>query len=675
MKRYLTTLLVCLCTLAVQAQISKEYFFAKGTNELIDRKYSAAIESFNLLLKIDTAMYDAYFRRAVAKYNLGDAIGALADFSHAIRLNPVFTYAYFYRAIVRNSMGNHQDALKDLDEVESLRPQFSEVHYSRGVSFFYLQQFQQALANYNEYLRRNPNVSAGYLMRGACQLFLKDTAAALADYDRAISLNTFDPDGYSRRGRLYALQGKYDLAMSDFNHAIKLDTAASINYYFRALTYYNCNKIDAALADLDKVLLLDPYNALVHYNRAIMYAQIGNLDAALADYNHAAVINPSNVLIYYNRAAIYMEKGNIRNAIADYSKTIELYPDFANAYLNRSYAKRRIGDINSAKADYDAAQKMIAEHQRKMGQTQGSSDISFADTSRQYDKLVAFDADFGNKDFSENLLQYQRADITLQPLYRISVGAATTAVDKDLGKIYYNENWEHWRQQHTDLQMAISPAIPQRSIDERQSLEHRADHIIDSVAYRSGIGYFAKATLLAEQNMYNAALNFYKQASGIERENPFYLLAQSAAQSGMIDFISSVDQNHNSSIVIGESTAVTYVMPDTKAGSKKGNTLQQQVYDYSEAIAALDHAIALLPTFAYTYYNRANLKCHSNLLPEAIEDYSAAIAQYPYFADAYYNRGLIQIYLHDTNKGCLDMSKAGELGISQAYNVIKRYCK
>jgi hypothetical protein len=63
------------------------------------------------------------------------------------------------------------------------------------------------------------------------------------------------------------------------------------------------------------------------------------------------------------------------------------------------------------------------------------------------------------------------------------------------------------------------------------------------------------------------------------------------------------------------------------------------------------------------------------MLPEAIDDYSAAIVRYPYFADAYYNRGLIQIYLHDTDKGCLDMSKAGELGIKSAYNVIKRYCK
>ena len=60
-------------------------------------------------------------------------------------------------------------------------------------------------------------------------------------------------------------------------------------------------------------------------------------------------------------------------------------------------------------------------------------------------------------------------------------------------------------------------------------------------------------------------------------------------------------------------------------------------------------------------------------MPRALEDYTRAIELYPYFAEAYYNRGLVQIYLKDTRKGCLDISKAGELGITEAYDVLKRY--
>ena len=43
--------------------------------------------------------------------------------------------------------------------------------------------------------------------------------------------------------------------------------------------------------------------------------------------------------------------------------------------------------------------------------------------------------------------------------------------------------------------------------------------------------------------------------------------------------------------------------------------------------------------------------------------------------DAYYNRGLVLIYLKDKEKGCIDLSRAGELGVSEAYSVINKYCE
>ena len=32
------------------------------------------------------------------------------------------------------------------------------------------------------------------------------------------------------------------------------------------------------------------------------------------------------------------------------------------------------------------------------------------------------------------------------------------------------------------------------------------------------------------------------------------------------------------------------------------------------------------------------------------------------------------IFLKDKEKGCIDLSKAGELGVEDAYSVIKKYC-
>ena len=86
-------------------------------------------------------------------------------------------------------------------------------------------------------------------------------------------------------------------------------------------------------------------------------------------------------------------------------------------------------------------------------------------------------------------------------------------------------------------------------------------------------------------------------------------------------------------------------------------------------------AAALNPGFPYTYYNLGNLYCLSNDLPEAIVKYTRAIDLYPYIGESFYNRGLVLIYLKDKEKGCIDLSTAGELGIQDAYGVIKKYCK
>ena len=62
------------------------------------------------------------------------------------------------------------------------------------------------------------------------------------------------------------------------------------------------------------------------------------------------------------------------------------------------------------------------------------------------------------------------------------------------------------------------------------------------------------------------------------------------------------------------------------------------------------------------------------------QDFKAAISYYNQaikvdndFAEAYFNRGLTYIYINEVDKGIADLSKAGELGIYQAYNLISRF--
>ena len=75
------------------------------------------------------------------------------------------------------------------------------------------------------------------------------------------------------------------------------------------------------------------------------------------------------------------------------------------------------------------------------------------------------------------------------------------------------------------------------------------------------------------------------------------------------------------------------------------------------------------------YFNLGNLYCLSAEHISSIENYTRAIELYPYMGDAYFNRGLVLIYLKDKEKGCIDLSRAGELGVKDAYSIIKKYCE
>jgi len=98
--------------------------------------------------------------------------------------------------------------------------------------------------------------------------------------------------------------------------------------------------------------------------------------------------------------------------------------------------------------------------------------------------------------------------------------------------------------------------------------------------------------------------------------------------------------------------------------------------DYRGSIEDFSKAYAIDPKFSEAVCNRGTSKSALKNYAGAVDDYTLAIKINPKYSSAYFKRGLLRIsHLNQKESGCLDLSKAGELGENYAYSAIQDLCK
>ena len=655
MRKFIGAILFLFCMFAdnAGAQVNKQYFVWVGRDMVMDSRYREAIETLNILLRADPDAYEGYFWRGIAKYHLDDLLGAERDFTLTLAKNPVYTNAYQFRALTRSRLGNYDDAMKDFDEAIELRPDYPAPYYSRGVTNILTGRYREAVDDFNMYMRFNQRDADAYANRGTAYLHLQDTVAAYEDFGRAIRTNREYPRGYLERGSLYMEQGRYDEALADFDTAVRCDTSYIPAYFSRAMVYYRKHNLQAALADFDRVLELDPTSSVTYFNRALVRTETGDYNRALEDYDQVAAYSPGNVIVYYNRAGLRFRLGELQGALEDYDRAIELYPDFANAYLGRASVKYLLRDSEGAERDRSVAERKIAEYRARL---EGESEVSFADTSRQFDKLLSFDTQLSDGPV-RNTAMGTKERITLRPSYGFTLRS-----DAEPGRGLILHPGAAEAEEFIASLGDASVVFGCEGSDMAAAALVRKDEAVSADIAANGSrwqAYFMRGMTQALLKQYTNAVGALSTAITLSPRNPFLYIARSAVQAEMTDFISSMDNGYSR------------ISPESDRSARMRDAAR--TYDYDEAISDLNKAAKLNPNLPCIYYNRGNLFALSGRFPEAFEEYSHAIALDPGLAEAYFNRGLVQIYMKDTRKGLLDISKAGELGIGEAYDLLRLY--
>ncbi|MDP4206416.1 MAG: tetratricopeptide repeat protein [Bacteroidota bacterium] len=658
--------LVLLCSFILllgitsKGQINAERYSYIARTRIYFGNYAGAIDYLNQIIRVRPNLPEPYFLRGAAKQFLDDYRGAKIDFDRAIEIKPFYPDAYLNRAMTEYELKDYKSSMEDYSRALELDPLNDNVYNNRGIA----------------------------------KLALKDTLGAMADYNKAIEINPQNINPYLNRSIIK--QQKKDLkgAIADIDQAIKIKPNFAGAFLGRGIAEFELNNYAEALSDYDECIYNDPENALAYSNRGIVKHKLGDFEGAIFDYNKAITLDPSMAHAYMNRG-LAKEALNRKDFMSDFKMAAKLDPRYAkNPYLvqvnPRAYQQSQLQQqqqnqnarkVGSAKAapggNASASQQNTAQQQQAKTNDQNTNTQTTANNAknktvpkkRSRNVITVNNEELGKEsknDENSNKLQNKNIDVKLESIFEIALAMSSSEQNEKMQ--YYNLQVEELNQFNKFEPML---RITNRDFNEEQQLKEDFENNIRyfnaklSVNNKNSNNYLNKGIFESLTTKYNDALNDFDQAIKIDNNNTLAYFERANVRSKMVDLILSLPDFSERQIL-----TVRKGVGNVKTQQK----VQTKIQDYDLAISDYQKVLDLNPHFLFALFNRANIYCKTGEYKKAEEDYSRIIELEPDFGEAYFNRGLVRIYLDEPEKGAMDLSKAGELGIQNAYNIIKRYC-
>lgn len=686
--------------LAVPAQINTERVMAIGRNALYFEDYVLSIQYFNQVIRVKPYLAEPYFFRGVAKLNLEDYKGAEEDCTLCLERNPFIINAYQARGIARQNLGDYQGAIDDYVEGLRFSPENRTFLINKAIAEAQLKKMDEAEQSFEMLIRLHPSFYNGYLTRGQFYLEKGDTAQALKDMDKAIELDKYLPYAYAQRA-IVKLQYTQDYkdALADMDEALKLDPTSTAFYINRGLIRYHLNDLRGTMSDYDRALELEPGNKIARYNRGLLRAQVGDKNRAIDDFTKVIEVEPDNYFAYYNRAILRDEAGDHRGATADYTEVLKEYPSFLPGYYARSEARRKMNDRKGAEADFMYAMNLEKEEagRRKNGSASSGQNGKITDEEeepndpdekirresdkniRKFNRILVADNNETRKYDSElrGRVQDKNVNVELEAPFILSYYERG---DKVRQHVFYNKQLQDFNRSGL-LKKVLRMTNDEVPLTSGQVNEHFTS--IDDYSKLIEINpsnplpYFGRAVDFMLVQDFTSALEDLNRVIMISPRFTFAYFNRAAVRFKQIEYkMSAETQNQSapgslSTLNLANAFDARSVQKPAEAGSGFKPT-DSRAMEYEMVLRDYDKVIELDPQSVYAYFNRANVRCVQKDYRAALVDFNEAIRIDPEFAEAYFNRGLVYLYLGETKKGIDDLSKAGELGIISAYNLIKR---
>ena len=627
----------------VQAQLNTDRITAIGRNALYFEDYVLSIQYFNQVIRLKPYLSEPYFYRAIAKIQLEDYQGALRDCNASLERNPFSPGVYYARGYIYRQLNQLELAEQDYTEALRFSPENRTYMLLRADTRAQREQYESALADVEQLLRREPQSATIWSEKGRICIAKKDTLAALEAFQQAAEYDKLNPAVWSALGVTNLMLDNEDEAYVQLTQAINLGSKWAGDYINRGIIHYHRHNYRGALSDYDQAVHLSPNEADCYYNRGVMRQEVGDYTRALEDLNKAISLAPERTEMRYQRGLVEMQLKQWKAVVSDMNELIARYPYFLPSYYLAAQAKTQLGD-QAAAYKYRKQAHDLEERKEKI---QSQPNTSLAVASAQPQKK-----DY-RKEFSVNTAQNQQELTEDEQKYD----------SKTRGSV---------QKRHQDVINEPSIVLSYYSQDlslRRTNYYHpTVDRINKKEVLPAALKFTSQEmTLTAEMVDFHFSEIARLTQQMDETPSAFLYFARAIEFATIKDYASAVDDCTKALVIadIDLEPVIVFCRATWRARMAEADN-ELILMDY-------DHVLGLQPDFAFAMYNKANMLCAQREWKEAINYYTQAIQVDNDFAEAYFNRGLTYIYTGENEKGLNDLSKSGELGIYQAYNLITRF--
>ena len=661
-------LVLCACWLSIgtaHAQLNTDRITTIGRNALYFDDYVLSIQYFNQVIKLKPYLSEPYLLRAIAKIQLGDYSGAEQDCNLAIERNPFLPGAYYTRGYVYKLTHQLEKAERDFSEALIFAPENRTYIAMRADVRAEQEKFELALNDINHLLHREPQSAALHFEKGTICLRSHDTICALNSFVKSTEYDSQNPANWSALGLVQLMMNNPDEAFISLSKSINHGSNWAGDYINRGIIHYQRHNYRGALADYDKAVSIAPQDDQCYYNRGMLRQELGDYNRALEDFTQAIDLAPEQIETYYQRGMVLLHLRQWEEAISDFSTILSRYPYFLPAYYLSAQAQTALGNGKEA---FDLRKKAydLEQHKDSIQSLQTTMQIAQSQP-KQRDRRKEFSAraaqnleasEDENKYNSETRgsVQNRYADVVNEPNISLSYYAPHNNATSLRQTNYSQVSVETYNRQQ------LLPAVLHFTT---QEITLTADMVNQ---------HFAQINQLSNQ------VDLLEQIPRPQPEDKKRLcasyLARAMEEALVQDYSSAIDDITRAILLDNELYFAYFCRANWRyklLEYKRAMGEKTDAADFELMMRDYDYVILHQPDFSFAYYNKANMLCLQKNYLVAINYYTQAIQADSDFAEAYFNRGLTYIYINEIDKGLADLSKAGELGIYQAYNLITRF--